>query len=297
MNSRKVRKKRKLGSYPFASVVFSITLALLVVGLFGLLVSQTKSLTKIIQENVEFQVFLKKDLTQVETTRIQRIVTNKPFVLTKEGTPKVSFVTREEAAKQFISDTGEDFTRLLGENPLRDLLVVNIDPAYQHPDSLAALKQELRAMRGVYEVNYVESLVQSINQNLTKIGLILSGIALILIIVVVILINNTIKLALFSQRFLIRSMQLVGATSGFIKRPFLLRSILFGAMGGILSMAILYGVYQSALNRIPDLILLYDVKSLLVLGLGVVFIGIFVTYLSTFFAVNRYLQTSLDELY
>lgn len=297
MESRKPRKKRKLGSYPFLSVTFSITLALLVIGLFGLLLVHTNRLTTIIQENVEVQVFLKKDIQSGERNRIQRILTSKRYVPQNDDQTLVRFVSRDEAAEQFIKDTGEDFTQLLGENPLRDLFVLNVGQDYQSVDSLKVIESELEALTGVYEVSYVESLVRSINQNLTKISLILIGFALILLIVVVILINNTIKLALFSQRFLIRSMQLVGATGRFIKRPFLNRALLYGALAGLLTSGILYGLYQSALNRIEDLKKLQDEQRILILYGLLVLLGMIVAYLSTLLAVRRYLKTSLDELY
>ena len=297
MESRKPRKKRKLGSYPFISVTFSITLALLVIGLFGLLLVHTNRLTTIIQENVEVQVFLKKDIQPGERNRIQRVLTSKRYVPKNEEQTLVRFISRDEAAAQFIEDTGEDFTELLGENPLRDLFVLNVGQEYQSLDSLELIEQELEALTGVYEVSYVESLVRSINQNLTKISVILMGFAVILLLVVVILINNTIKLALFSQRFLIRSMQLVGATAGFIKRPFLNRAIFYGALAGLFTSGILYGLYQSALTKIEDLKQLQDEQSILILYGVLVLLGMIVAYLSTLLAVKRYLKTSLDELY
>lgn len=297
MESRKPRKKRKLGSYPFISVTFSITLALLVIGLFGLLLVHTNRLTTLIQENVEVQVFLKKDIQPGERNRIQRVLTSKRYVPQSEDQTLVRFVSRDEAAEQFIKDTGEDFTQLLGENPLRDLFVLNVGQAYQSVDSLKVIERELESLSGVYEVSYVETLVRSINQNLTKISVILLGFVVILLLVVVILINNTIKLALFSQRFLIRSMQLVGATGRFIKRPFLNRALLYGALAGLFTSGILYGLYQSALTKIEDLKQLQDEQSILILYGVLVLLGMIVAYLSTLLAVKRYLKTSLDELY
>ena len=298
MEQKKTRKKRKLGAYPFLSVTFSISLALLVVGIFGLLFLQANRLTTLIQENVEFQVYLDKNLSFLETTRIQpRTISSKPYVLVRDEQPRIRFMSRDEAAKQFVADTGEDFSRLLGENPLRDLFVVNVQAGYQSVDSLKIVQAELQAIKGVFEVNYVETLVQNINQNLTKIGFILSGIALILFLVTVVLINNTIKLALFSQRFLIRSMQLVGATGAFIKRPFLVRSLFYGGIAGLLASALIALLYQAALSNIPDLTQLQQRQNQFLLYLAIVFIGMFVAYFSTFRAINRYLKLSLDDLY
>ncbi|MEQ8239833.1 MAG: permease-like cell division protein FtsX [Cyclobacteriaceae bacterium] len=294
---QKVRKKRKLGSYPFLSVTFSITLALIVIGLFGLLAVHANKLTNLIKENIEVQVFLNKNISSTELSKVNLTLGSKPYVLKKEGSPSIDLVTKEVAAKQFMEDTGEDFTEFLGDNPLRDLYVLRVGPGYHSADSLAKIKKELQTVRGVYEVTYVESLVESINKNLTKLGALLGGFALILVVVVVVLINNTIKLALFSQRFLIRSMQLVGATSSFIRRPFLIRSLGYGFIGGLFSSGLLMGILYYANKRIEDLDQLQDTESLIFVFVGLIFMGMIVTYLSTFGAMKKYLKMSLDQLY
>lgn len=294
---KKTRKKRKLGSYPFASVTFSVTLALFVIGLFGLMVLHANRLTVIIQENIELQVFLSKEISSSEVTRISRTIGSKDYVLKKDNAPKIRMITKEEAARQFVEDTGEDFTEFLGDNPLRDLLVINVNPDYQAPDSLRMIKADIESLRGVYEVSYVESLVESINENLTKIGVIFVCFFLILLLVVAILINNTIKLALFSQRFLIRSMQLVGATSRFITGPFLRRSVWYGFLAGVFSSIILLLIVWYANQQIDELRQLQDLKNMGILFGSLILIGIVVAYLSTWRAVKKYLKMSLDELY
>ena len=152
-------------------------------------------------------------------------------------------------------------------------------------------------MGGVFEVEYVENLVASINQNVTKIGLVLLGFAAILILIVIILINNTIKLALFSQRFLIRSMQLVGATSGFIRRPFLTRAAAYGVIAGLLAVGSLWLMIVQAYSRVEDLSLLNDPQKLFVLYGVIVSLGILLAVVSTYRAISRYLSMSLDDLY
>lgn len=294
---QKTRKKRKLGSYPFISVTLSITLALMVIGIFGLLVVHTKKLTLNIQESIEIQVFLNNQLTNTEVTRINRSISSKSYTLNKEGTPGVRFISKDEASKQFIAETGEDFTEFLGDNPLRDLLVVNIAPEYQSADSLKVITEEIQAMNGVYEVAYVESLIESINDNITKIGLIMLGFFILLLIVVVILINNTIKLALFSQRFLIRSMQLVGAKGSFIRGPFLKRAALYGFLAGTIASILLVILLYYANQRIEDLEKLQDHTQLAILFTSIILIGVLVGYFSTYRAIRKYLGMSLDELY
>ena len=278
------------------SVVFSITVALLVLGVFGWLVLHSSRLSTRIQENIEVQVYLNKSISRSDITKIQTSIASKPYVLIKE-IPQVTLVTKEEAAKQFVEATGEDFTDFLGDNPLRDLLTVKIKGDYQALDSLKMVKREVEAMRGVFEVEFEESLIDSINKNLTRIGFILLGIAIFALIVVIILINNTIKLALFSQRFLIRSMQLVGATSSFIQRPFLVRSVLYGLFAGVFASGIIYASTVYLNSMIEGLKELQDVNGFLILFGVILLIGMLVGYLSSLRAIRKYLKMSLDELY
>ncbi|MGK7388748.1 MAG: cell division protein FtsX [Candidatus Cyclobacteriaceae bacterium M2_1C_046] len=293
----KPHKRKTLGSYPFLNVVLSITLALFVIGLFGLLVLHTNKLTQIIRENVEIQVYLKRNISPGEKTKIQKSLYAKDYVLQKQDKPVVKFISKEEAAKDFIEATGEDFTTFLGDNPLHDAFLVNIAPEYHGTQQMAEIKAELEQMSGIFEVVYVDNLIQSINKNLTKISLFLVGFAILLIIAVVLLINNTIKLALFSQRFLIRSMQLIGATRGFIQRPFIVRSMWHGIIAGIIASAALYFVMQYSYTQVEDLQLLQETNEIYILLASLLGVGAFIGILSTFRAVNKYLNMSLDELY
>jgi len=293
----KYKRKKKLGSYQYGSVIFSITLALFVIGIFGLLLIQTKQLTTQIQENVEIQVYLNKNVTSNQKNRIQGDLGARQFTLRKDNQPRIKFISKEEAAEQFISDTGEDFTAFLGENPLRDALVININPAFQESSKLDSIKTNIASISGVFEVTYVDSLVESINKNLTNISVFLLGFAAILLIVVVMLIGSTIKLALFSQRFLIRSMQLVGATRSFIKIPFLKRAFLHGIIAGVLACVFLFGLATFANNKIEGLKVLQN--EMYVFGLyGIlILLGGWIALLSSQRAMNKYLKMSLDELY
>lgn len=294
----KHRKKKKLGSYPYISVVFSITLALLVLGLFGLLLSTTSALTRVIQENVEMQVYLTKGVSEVEKTKINKTLASKPFILQSENqTEAIRFISKEEAAKEFIQETGEDFMKFLGENPLKDAFAIKIDPAFHDTTQMQAIQQEIEAIRGVFEVVYTNNMVQSINENLTKISLGLLVVALILVLAIIILINNTIKLALFSQRFLIRSMQLVGATSGFIRKPFLYRAITHGLISGLIASALLYGLIQYGEQNIDGLGTLQSTERLLIIFGILLVTGMLIAFFSTWRAIKKYLGMSLDELY
>ena len=297
MKNTKRNKKKRLGSYPAVNVVFSITLALFVVGLFGVLFLHTNKLTNIIRENIEVQVYLKNNLSESKRIALQQMLATKPYILTKENDAQIDFISKDEAAKIFMDETGEDIKKVLADNPLRDAFALKINKDYYEEAKLKTIKSEIEELSGVFEVVYVESLVNTINDNLTKISLVLVGFASILLFVVVILINNTIKLALFSQRFLIRSMQLVGAKSSFIRKPFLLRSSLYGLLGGTLASVLLFSLLQYAYNRIEDLQPLQDFNNQIILFSALLLLGIIIGLISTYKAINKYLKMSLDDLY
>jgi cell division transport system permease protein len=268
-----------------------------VIGLFGLLILHANSLTRMIRENVSMQIFLNRTVSENEKIQIQKTLAGKDYVAVVEDQPQISFISKEEAAEEFIEDTGEDFTQFLGENPLRDAYVININTEFQDTEALAKVKLDIERMNGVFEVTYVENLVRSINQNLAKVSLVLLGFAVLLVIIVAVLINNTIRLALFSQRFLIRSMQLVGATAGFIQRPFLRRSFMHGVLGGILASILLLFVLQYLNQQIEDIEQLQDPANIFILMGLLLIVGGFIGFLSTYRAISKYLKMSLDELY
>jgi cell division transport system permease protein len=292
----KVRKK-KLGSYPYISVVLSITLALFVIGVFGVLIIYSGELERTIRDNVKVQVFLKNNLTESQRIQVEKNLSSRYFIPKEKAKGAILFVSKDEAAKEVIKETGEDFKKFLGENPLRDAFHVSIDPAYHDAISMAKIKKDVEGISGVYQVYFVENLIESINKNVTKIVLILAGVAALLLLTVVLLINNTLRLALFSQRFLIRSMQLVGATRWFIQRPFLLRAAFHGLVSGIIASGLLFALISVAHKRIEDLALIQNTDRILVLTGGLLVLGIIVAFFSTYRAVSKYLQLSLDELY
>ncbi|MDQ3392829.1 MAG: ABC transporter permease [Bacteroidota bacterium] len=294
---KKFRKKKKLGSYPYVSVVFSITLALFVIGLFGLLLLHAQKLTQIIKENVEVQIYLNKYITDNDRIKINQTLASKEFIFVKDGEAQIEFLSKEEAAQQFIEDTGEDFVEFLGDNPLHDAYTIKLKPEFQNSEQLKIIKSEIESMPGIHEVTYVESLINSINKNVRQVSFILACFAAILLITVVILINNTIKLALFSQRFLIRSMQLVGATSSFIQRPFLVRATVHGTLAGIAASIMLAGLLTYTNRQVQDLSALQERDQILILFVFIVLTGTFIGFISTYYSVKKYLQMSLDDLY
>lgn len=277
-------------------VVISITLALFVIGLFGLLVIYSQELEQQVRQNIKMQVYLKSNLTETQRLQIENKLLSTKFVNKEEG-KGITFVSKEEAAKKFIEETGEDFTKFIGENPLRDAYLVSIDHTYQSKNGMEQIKAEIAKMNGVYQVYYIEDLFDAVNRNITKAGLILIGLIVVLLITVILLINNTLRLALFSQRFLIRSMQLVGAKRWFIQRPFLVRAAGYGLIAGLLASSILWALSDYAQRKIEDLNLLQNQHQFTMLVIVLLASGIFIAVTSTWVAIQRYLRMSLDELY
>jgi cell division transport system permease protein len=292
----KTGHKKKLGGYPAVGVIISVTLALFVVGLFGLLVIYSQQLEIEVRNNIRMQVYLKSNLTDNQRLQIENKLLSQEFT-SKGKEQAVVYVSKAEAAKKFIAETGEDFTKLIGDNPLKDAYLVRIDAAYHTTALMEKIKTDVEKMNGVFQVFYVEGVIESVNENVMRIGVFLAILILVLLITVVLLINNTLRLALFSQRFLIRSMQLVGAKNWFIQRPFVLRAAGYGLLSGLIA-AILVAVLSDYMRRnITDLNLLHDQNQFVFLLLSLLVMGMIVAVLSTIFSIRKYLRMSLDQLY
>ena len=292
----KKSNKKKLGGYPAIGVVMSITLSLIVMGIFGLLLIYSQELEQQVRQNIRVQVYLKSNVTETQRLQIESKLTSQDYV-SKEHGPGVVFVSKDDAAKKFIEETGEDFVDFIGENPLRDAYLVSIAREFHSIKEIEKIKKDIQSMNGVFQVFYVEGLIESINSNVKKIGLILLGLITVLLVTVVLLINNTLRIALFSQRFLIRSMQLVGAKKWFILRPFLVRASGYGLLAGMLAASLLWSLSNYAQRKIEDLSILHNQDQFLALVALLLISGIVVAVLSTFFSIRRYLKMSLDQLY
>jgi cell division transport system permease protein len=290
-------KKKKIGSYPNAMIIMSLTAALFLIGFCGLLVIQSKKLVSIIRQNIEVRVFINKEVSKAGQDSILSIIQARPFVLKSAETKAFKFVSKEEAAKEFIEGTKEDFATFLGENPLRDSYRVKIQEDYFEEAKLQQIKKELDQVKGVYEVVYQEDLADNINRNVTKIYIVLASFALVMLIIIVLLVNNTIKLAIYSQRFLIRSMQLVGATNGFIQKPYVLRGAIQGLVGGVVAAILLIGLQQLAVRNVEGLALLQEYDKIVILIVSVLGLGLAIGVASTYQSLARYLRMTLDDLY
>lgn len=288
--SKKFRGQKKThGSYPALNVIFSISTALFLVGLFILFSIAAHRLISHLKQGVEVQVFLEKGLSAEDINTVKKALMQKPYIVQSS----LVFISKEEAAKKMIEETGEDFVKFVGENPLRDAFSFNLAQDVKLNEEL----EEIEHIPGIFEVHDSQVFIERIQSNIQKAGFVIIGLVVVFVITVIFLIHNAIRLALFSQRFLIRSMQLVGATDFFIKKPFLLRAAFHGLLGGLIASCILGGVYWFVSTFIQDITLLLSILSLVSVGILLIFLGSFICYLSALYAVNKYLKMTLDELY
>jgi cell division transport system permease protein len=291
-------KSKQLGNTPNLLVIVSLTIALLLIGLCGLLTLNARKLTELIKQNVELQVYLENDLSTSKLDSIFKQIALQDFVLLKDGSPQINFISKDVAAKQFVEESGEDYAKLLGKsNPLLNLYAVKVKPEFFNEQGLAMLKKRVEKIEGVHEVAYVENFVDAINEKISKIYIVLSAFVALLLGIILILVNNTIKLSLYSQRFLIRSMQLVGATNSFIRKPFVVKGALQGLTSGLIAATCLIISQQLALHKIEGLAALQEMDKIIFLLILIIILGVLIGIMSTFQSVERYLHKSLDDLY
>ena len=293
---RKKIAKKTFGNFPFISVIFSVTLSLLLLGLFSFFLLSSFNVKNYLESNTEINIYLNKKISPSQIEQIKKTLYTKEYSLTNTEST-LNYVSSEEAAKNFQSEIGEDFVDFLGNNPLRDLIILKINSDYFDLERLNIIESDILKIPGVYQVEYSKELIDNINKNVANISFVFIGLFLILLIISVILINNTLRIALFSQRFLIRSMQLVGATANYILRPFILRGMMYGLIAGIISSGMLYVIIEIADRRISNLELVISLEQLGVIFISLIFTGIIMVILSTYSAVSKYLNSTLDELY
>ena len=293
---RKKIAKKKFGNFPFVSVIFSVTLSLLLLGLFSFFLLSSFNVKNYLESNTEINIYLNKKISPSQIEQIKRTLYTKEYSLTNTEST-LNYVSSEEAAKNFQSEIGEDFVDFLGNNPLRDLIILKINSDYFDLERLNIIESDILKIPGVYQVEYSKELIDNINKNVANISFVFIGLFLILLIISVILINNTLRIALFSQRFLIRSMQLVGATANYILSPFIFRGTMYGLIAGIISSGMLYVIIEIADRRISNLELVISLEQLGVIFISLIFTGIIMVILSTYSAVSKYLNSTLDELY
>ncbi|WP_293954858.1 MULTISPECIES: ABC transporter permease [unclassified Sphingobacterium] len=283
-------QKRKTKSV-YVSTVISIALVLLVTGMLGLLLVHAKNLSKYVKENIVLNVIVNDGTSEGDVLSLQKDLEKDTYVLRTE------YISKELAAKNLKEDLGEDFVQYLGHNPLLPSLDVYMKENYANTDSIKTFIEKISKNNKIKEVVYQESLIDMVNKNVRIIGVIVLAFAVILLIIAVALINNTIRLAIYSQRFLIKSMQLIGATKNFIRKPFITYGIIHGLLGSLIAILLLILTLKFAQQQIPELVFLRNWFEFAVIFLGVILIGILISGLSTYFAVTKYLKAQSNDLY
>lgn len=275
----------------YISTVFGLAMVLLMIGLLGLILVHANKLSRYVKENIVLNVFVDYTTRETDVLELQKQLDANAMV------KQTQYVSKELAARNLQKDLGEDFVKFLGYNPLSQSLDVYLKADFANNADIEKLKTQLLKNPIVKEVKYQESMVDDMNQNLTSITLVILAFAGIFIIVSVALINNTIRLAIYSQRFLIKSMQLVGATKSFIRGPFITYGIWHGLLGGLIAIIILMATLYLAQTQIPDLIILQDYTEFALVFLIVIGVGVLISAVSTFFAVNKFLRLKIYDLY
>ncbi len=275
----------------YVSTVISIALVLLMLGLLGLILVHARNLSNYVKENIVLNIIVNEGAKEVDVLGLQKQIDANAYVL------KTQYVSKELAARTLTKDLGEDFVEFLGYNPLLSSIDVYLKADYANNASIAKLSNQLTKNPLVKEVIYQKSLIDMVNQNIRSIGLVILAFASVLLVIAIALINNTIRLAIYSQRFLIKSMQLVGATKNFIRAPFLGFGILHGLIAGLIAIILLILTLYLAQREVPELIILRNWFEFGVVFLAVIGVGILISFLSTYFAVSKYLSLKIYDLY
>lgn len=275
----------------YISAILSISLVLLMLGLLGLLVLDAKKISDYVKEHVELNVFLNDGISNADLKRFQKKIEKEPYA------KSVVYISKQQALDSLLIELGEDALGMLESNPLPATLDIRVNSEYSNPDSLKKIHAELSASPLAREVTYQQTEVDKMNENFRAIAMVILVFCGLLFFIAVALINNTIRLSMYSRRFLIKSMQLVGATRAFIRWPFLKKGILHGIYAGIIAGILLSGIIYIIHTRFPELGQLSDMPMLGILIGGELVLGLLLSFISTFFAVNRYLRLKTDELY
>ena len=283
-------QKRKLISSYF-SVVLSIGLVLFLLGILGLLVLNTKKLADHFKEQITVAVFLKDSAKQVEIDQLLKSLS------LAEYTKTAKYVSKEEAAEQHSEEIGENFVDFLGYNPLKNSIDIQLNADFVSSGQIEAIAEDLNTRAYVEEVNYDKPLITLLTENVQQISFWILVACAIFTVIAVLLINSSIRLSIYSKRFIIKTMQMVGATKRFIRWPFIWTNIKLGLLGAFLALLTLgASLYYLNLN-FPELRLLEDMVMLAVLFLGVLLLGLLIALLSTYFATQRFLNLRTDDLY
>lgn len=285
----KYQKRRLRSSY--LSVIISIALVLFLVGLLGLIVLKTNSITKHFKEKVAITVFLNDNAKDKDVETLQAELRKEEYAKT------VTYISKDEAAKIYSADIGENFLEFLGENPLKNAIDISLKSEFVTPEIMADIEKQLVLRSIVSEVTYDKPLIELLSKNINRLSFWMLVFSALFTLIAIVLINGSIRLSVYSKRFTIKTMQMVGATKSFIRLPFILQSVKLGIIGALVSIVGLVAFISYLNKNIPELELFSDVNILGIVFAGIIGLGILITWLSTFFATQRFLNLRTDELY
>jgi cell division transport system permease protein len=285
----KFQKRRLISSY--FSVVLSVFLVLFLLGMLGLFIINSKKLADDFRENIAMTVFFKNEANDTIIKSFDAELKKAPFAKTFE------YVSKDAAAKQHTDIIGEDFVTFLGENPLQNSFDIHLKADYVYKDSIAKVESQLRKNPMISDIVYDKQLVNLVNDNIKKVSMWILIISGFFTIIAVLLINSSLRLSIHSNRFIIKTMQMVGATKAFIRKPFVLRSVRLGMIGAGLAILALIGVLIYLESNFPNLGLLDDQLLIALVLISVFALGVLITWLSTYFATQRFLNLRTDDLY
>ena len=282
------RTESRKGKSAYFVPTISISLVLIVVGMLVFILLNARAISDHVKRNIGFAVIVKDNTNEAEIKRVQKILDTQPYVYASK------YITKEQAAKSFKKEMGEDFERILGANPLLPSIEIKLNPAYANNDSLAMIEKGLARFDIIHEVYYQKSMIESINENIRRITIIFLIVGAVLVLISFTLIRNMIHLAVYSQRLLIKTMQLVGATPFFICKPFVYGSMWRGFFGALIANLVLLGaiffVQENVINIMRQDVILFMVAF-------VILSGVVLSFFSAWFSVRRYLRRDLNDLY
>jgi cell division transport system permease protein len=288
-NQDRFNKRRLRSSY--ISVIVSMTLVLFLMGLLSTVLYHSKAIANQVQENIAFTVLLKPDAKQVMVKQFQRQLELSEHIKSTE------FISKAEAATSLEKDLGEDFINFLGFNPLTDAIDIHFQAYYTQTNAPEHIEQELLAMSVVQKVIYDKSLIRLLNDNLQKVSYLLLALSSLFALISIALINSSIRLTIYSKRFLIKTMQLVGATKKFIRKPFIWKSLQHGLLASLLAIIAIEVLISSGAEMLPEINRLHQANARIILYSGILLVGLIIPWACTYFAVRKYLKLTTDELH
>ena len=275
----------------FITSSISTTLVLLLLGMVVFFVLSTNNLSTYVRENIGITVLVSDDMKEPEALNFQKTLNEKTYV--KESV----YISKEQALKEQTEAMGTDPAEFLGYNPFTASIEIKLNAQYANSDSIAWIEKEILTNKKVMEVSYPQNLIDSVNRNIQKVSFFLLGLAALLSLISFALINNTIRLAIYSKRFLIHTMKLVGASWGFIRRPFLVRNVWIGVLAGVMADAVLLGMAYMLVKYEPQLIEIITPNTLLIVMASVFIFGLAITFLCAYISINKYLRMKASALY